>query len=74
MLRVKASGAVQHLAGEWSAHFGPLSNVDAEIPDSGGETLRSLMEAGMIPADVFEEVNEPADQPVESDEPTEERE
>lgn len=58
MLRVKVHGSYRKI-GEWGCNFGPLSNVDQAIPDSGGVTLRDLMEAGEIRRDCFEEVDEP---------------
>jgi hypothetical protein len=53
-MKVKVTGNYR-VIGEWGVNFGPLSDVDAEIPDSGGETLRSLRARGEIRADCFDD-------------------
>jgi hypothetical protein len=72
MLKVIVSGSI-HKPGAWGVNFGPLSNVDEEIAGSGGQTLRTLYEAGAIRCDCFEEVK-PEDPGLPVEEPAEEKE
>lgn len=53
VLRVIAQGSVRSVDPPWGVNFGPESDVDQEIPGSGGLTLRRLKDAGEIRADCF---------------------
>jgi hypothetical protein len=66
-MRFVASGSFRHVVKEWGINFGPASDVDAEIPDSGGVSLRDLVELGEIPADCVVEDDEPASFPAEAE-------
>ena len=71
-LKIKACGSYRSVAGAspWGVNFGPESDVDQEIPGSGGTTLRTLKDAGEIAADCFEtaDVREEPPIPVAPDE------
>jgi hypothetical protein len=61
-MKVKVSGSFRVVGDDgWGVNFGPLSDVDALIPESDGMTLRDLREAGQIPADCFDDTDQEAE-------------